>query len=143
VQKWRKADKQIVFTNGCFDILHYGHLHYLSAARDLGDRLIVGVNSAASVTRLKGPNRPIQDEHTRAMMMASLSFIDLVIFFEDDTPLSLIQSLMPDILVKGGDYTIENIVGADIVIKNGGKVTTLPFVDGYSTSLIEQKIKQQ
>lgn len=137
---WRAAGQKIVFTNGCFDLLHFGHLHYLADARDLGDRLVVGLNSAASVRRLKGPTRPINDEHTRTHALAALQFVDAVVIFEDDTPLELIRAVMPDVLVKGGDWRPEQIVGADLVLANGGEVRSLPFVDGYSTTSLEQKI---
>lgn len=137
---WRAAGQKIVFTNGCFDLLHFGHLHYLADARDLGDRLVVGLNSAASVRRLKGPTRPINDEHTRTHALAALQFVDAVVIFEDDTPLELIRAAMPDVLVKGGDWRPEQIVGADLVLANGGEVRSLPFVDGYSTTSLEQKI---
>lgn len=140
---WREKAERVVFTNGCFDILHYGHLHYLAQARDLGDRLIIGLNADASVKRLKGEHRPIQDIHTRQMMLASLSFVDAVILFEEDTPLQLITALRPDILVKGGDYKPADIVGAKEVQAVGGEVRVLSFIPGYSTSSIEQKIKQQ
>ncbi len=140
---WREKAERVVFTNGCFDILHYGHLHYLAQARDLGDRLIIGLNADASVKRLKGEHRPIQDIHTRQMMLASLSFVDAVILFEEDTPLQLITALRPDILVKGGDYKPADIVGAKEVQAEGGEVRVLSFIPGYSTSSIEQKIKQQ
>ena len=133
----------MVFTNGCFDILHYGHLHYLIQARELGDRLIIGLNSDASVSRLKGEHRPIQDLRTRQMMLASLEFVDAVVLFEEDTPLNLIKNLLPDILVKGGDYSPETIVGAKEVRDSGGEVKVLSFIPGYSTSSIEQKIKSQ
>ncbi|MFN5365425.1 MAG: D-glycero-beta-D-manno-heptose 1-phosphate adenylyltransferase [Bacteroidota bacterium] len=138
---WRATGDRIVFTNGCFDILHYGHIHYLSAARDLGDRLIVGMNSGASVSRLKGPTRPINDEHTRTHLLASLLFVDAVVIFDQDTPFDLIQLLQPDTLVKGGDWRPEQIVGSDIVLARGGRVLSLPFVDGYSTTSIEGRIK--
>jgi rfaE bifunctional protein nucleotidyltransferase chain/domain len=138
---WRAAGNRIVFTNGCFDILHYGHLHYLAAARDLGERLVVGLNSAASVSRLKGPHRPINDELTRTHLLAALEVIDAVVVFEDDTPLELIRLVRPDILVKGGDWLPEQIVGSDLVLAAGGQVRSLPFVEGYSTTNIEQKIK--
>ena len=137
---WRAAGQKIVFTNGCFDLLHFGHLHYLADARDLGDRLVVGLNSAASVRRLKGPTRPINDEHTRTHALAALQFVDAVVIFEDDTPLELIRAVMPDVLVKGGDWQPAQIVGADLVLANGGQVRSLPFVDGYSTTSLEQKI---
>lgn len=142
VQKWQDQGLEIVFTNGCFDLLHYGHLHYLAEARDLGDRLVIGLNSAASVSRLKGAHRPINDEDTRQFTLASLSFIDLVVVFPEDTPQQLIQLLQPDILVKGGDYQIKDIVGANLVLERGGKVKTLDFVPGYSTTNIEQKIRK-
>lgn len=140
---WRQKREKVVFTNGCFDILHYGHLHYLIQARELGDRLIIGLNSDASVTRLKGKHRPIQDLRTRQMMLASLEFVDAVVLFEEDTPLNLIKALLPDILVKGGDYSPETIVGAKEVHDSGGEVKVLSFIPGYSTSSIEQKIKSQ
>ncbi|NJN34471.1 MAG: D-glycero-beta-D-manno-heptose 1-phosphate adenylyltransferase [Saprospiraceae bacterium] len=143
IEIWRKNSETIVFTNGCFDILHYGHFHYLADARDLGDRLIVGLNSAASVKRLKGNHRPINDELTRQFLLAGLDVIDAVIVFEEDTPLNLIRKVMPDVLVKGGDWKPEQIVGSDIVLKNGGIVRSLPFITGYSTTNIEAKIKAQ
>jgi rfaE bifunctional protein nucleotidyltransferase chain/domain len=138
--QWRAAGEKIVFTNGCFDLLHFGHLHYLAEARDLGDRLIVGLNSGNSVRRLKGPTRPINDEMTRTHMLAALAMVDAVVVFEDDTPLTLIQRVQPDILVKGGDWKPEQIVGSDVVLAKGGEVLSLPFVTGYSTTNIEQKI---
>lgn len=137
---WRQAGDRIVFTNGCFDILHYGHLHYLAAARDLGERLVIGLNSAASVSRLKGPNRPINDELTRTHLLAALEVVDAVVIFETDTPLELIRLVQPDILVKGGDWQPHQIVGSDVVLDRGGQVLSLPFVQGYSTTNIEQKI---
>ncbi|MEO6038653.1 MAG: D-glycero-beta-D-manno-heptose 1-phosphate adenylyltransferase [Saprospiraceae bacterium] len=140
IAKWRAAGEKIVFTNGCFDLLHYGHLHYLAQARDLADRLVVGLNSAASVRRLKGPNRPINDELTRTHLLAALEVVDAVVVFEEDTPLHLIQLLLPDLLVKGGDWQPEQIVGSAEVLANGGQVRSLPFVTGYSTTNIEQKI---
>lgn len=139
---WRFKDKKIVFTNGCFDILHPGHIDYLSKAKDLGDVLIVGINSDDSVRRLnKGVTRPLQDEISRATIIASLHFVDAVIIFNEDTPLDLITYIRPDVLVKGADYTIENVVGADLVQTNGGEVKLIPFLDGYSTSAIEKKIR--
>jgi rfaE bifunctional protein nucleotidyltransferase chain/domain len=139
--KWRKENSVIVFTNGCFDILHYGHIHYLADAKDLGDKLIVGMNSANSVRRLKGETRPINDELTRLYMLASLEIVDAVISFEEDTPYDLIKLIKPDILVKGGDWRTEQIVGSDIVLSNGGIVKSLPFIGGYSTTNIEKKIR--
>jgi rfaE bifunctional protein nucleotidyltransferase chain/domain len=141
LSEWRKSGK-LVFTNGCFDILHLGHIDYLEKARNLGHRLIVGINTDASVQRLKGVNRPICDENSRARVMAALECVDAVILFDEDTPLELISYLKPDILVKGNDYTVKNIVGADVVIKNGGVVETVPLVNGYSTTNVIEKIKQ-
>ncbi|MFK7945961.1 MAG: D-glycero-beta-D-manno-heptose 1-phosphate adenylyltransferase [Saprospiraceae bacterium] len=143
VDKWQMNNQKIVFTNGCFDILHYGHLHYLAEAADLGTKLIIGLNSKASVSRLKGEHRPINDDLTRQFMLASLGFVALVVEFEDDTPFELISLLQPDILVKGGDYQPHEIVGADVVLAKGGEVLSLPFVEGYSTTDIEAKIKGQ
>ncbi len=131
----------MVFTNGCFDILHAGHLDYLERARALGDRLVIGLNSDASVTRLKGPGRPVNALKTRELMLASLMFVDAVVIFDEDTPERLITEVKPDILVKGGDYLAENIVGADFVTAKGGRVEVLPFVDGYSTTSIIEKIR--
>jgi rfaE bifunctional protein nucleotidyltransferase chain/domain len=140
LEQWRANGDRIVFTNGCFDLLHFGHLHYLADARDLGERLIVGMNNGASVSRLKGPHRPINDELTRTHLMAALEVVDAVILFEEDTPYELIRLVQPDILVKGGDWTPDQIVGSDIVLARGGQVLSLPFITGYSTTNIEQKI---
>jgi D-glycero-beta-D-manno-heptose 1-phosphate adenylyltransferase len=140
---WRVREDKIVFTNGCFDILHFGHLQYLAAARDLGDRLVVGLNSADSVRRLKGPTRPIHDEKTRTAQLAALAFVDAVVVFEKDDPLELVELVAPDFLVKGGDWQPEQIIGSDFVLKNGGKVLSLPFVEGYSTTLIERRILER
>ena len=133
--------KSIVFTNGCFDILHIGHIHYLEAAKSLGDVLIVGMNTDKSVSDLKGPDRPINQQDDRANVLSALRAVDVVVLFDESTPLSLISEIMPDILVKGGDYTLETIVGADIVLAHQGKVEIIPFVDGKSTSSIINKIK--
>jgi rfaE bifunctional protein nucleotidyltransferase chain/domain len=140
-QTWRAAGERIVFTNGCFDLLHYGHICYLAQARDLGERLVVGLNSSDSVRRLKGPRRPINDETTRAHALAAMQMVDAVVIFDDDTPVRLIEALVPNVLVKGGDWKPEQIVGAPIVLARGGRVLSLPFVEGYSTTLIEQKIR--
>jgi D-beta-D-heptose 7-phosphate kinase/D-beta-D-heptose 1-phosphate adenosyltransferase len=137
----KKKNEKVVFTNGCFDILHRGHVSYLQNARGLGDFLIVGVNSDRSVSRLKGPTRPIQNEDDRLFILAGLECVDAVVLFEEDTPIHLIEHLLPNILVKGGDYVIEEIVGYEVVMKNGGLVTTLPFVEGKSTSNIVKKMK--
>ncbi len=141
IAAWKIMSKRIVFTNGCFDLLHPGHLQYLAEARALGDILIVGLNSDASVQRLKGAHRPINTEQARALMLAALVVVDAVIVFDEDTPLALIDLIKPDILVKGGDYSIETIVGAQEVLSNGGAVKVLSFLEGYSTTMIEQKIK--
>jgi len=143
VTTWQTENQKVVFTNGCFDILHYGHLHYLADAKALGDKLIVGLNSDASVSRLKGEHRPINDFLTRQHMLAALQMVDLVVEFEEDTPFNLIKKLLPDFLVKGGDWLPHQIVGSDLVIVNGGKVLSLPFVKGYSTTNIEQKIRNR
>jgi D-glycero-beta-D-manno-heptose 1-phosphate adenylyltransferase len=136
----RKEKKIIVFTNGCFDLLHLGHIDYLSKAADLGDILIIGLNSDKSVQKLKGSGRPVQDQKSRQIQLAAFVFVDAVVLFDDETPYDLINEIKPDILVKGGDYKADEVVGADIVKQNGGKVVILPFVEGYSTSAIEKKI---
>lgn len=138
---WRLAGGKIVFTNGCFDLMHPGHLHYLAQARSLGAHLVIGLNTDASVRKLKGEHRPIMDEQARTLLLASLAFVDLVVLFSEDTPLELIQELRPDVLVKGADYTEDQVVGAREVRSWGGDVALLPFVEGYSTSAIEAKIK--
>lgn len=136
---YRFQDKKIVFTNGCFDILHRGHVEYLAQAASLGHILVIGLNSDQSVTRLKGENRPVQDEKGRAVVLASLAFVSHVVLFDEDTPYELINEIKPDILVKGSDYNEDEIVGADIVKASGGKVVTINFIDGYSTSKIIEK----
>ncbi len=140
---WRVVGHRVVFTNGCFDLIHPGHLHYLMEARSLGQRLVIGLNGDESVSRLKGTHRPIMPEEARALLLASLAYVDLVVSFDEDTPLELIQTLRPDVLVKGGDYTIDQIVGAPEVISWGGEVKVLPFLPGYSSTAIETKIKSQ
>ena|ERR1700741_4465194 len=140
---WKFTGKKIVFTNGCFDILHLGHVDYLSKARDQGNILIAGLNTDASVQRQgKAPNRPIVDEHSRSVLMASLHFVDAVILFDEDTPYELIKFIQPDVLVKGNDYKAEEIVGYDIVKAKGGEVITIPLVEGYSTTAIVKKIQK-
>jgi D-glycero-beta-D-manno-heptose 1-phosphate adenylyltransferase len=133
---WRLFNNKIVFTNGCFDILHRGHIEYLSQARDKGEILVIGLNSDASVKRIKGEGRPLQDEMSRALVLASLRIVDAVVLFDEDTPYELIKIVKPDVLVKGSDYTEETIVGADFVKANGGEVVTIPIVEGYSTTKI-------
>jgi len=134
--------RKIVFTNGCFDIMHHGHLDYLAKAASLGNFLVVGVNTDASVKRLKGEERPLTSEDNRAFQLACLLFVDAVCLFEEDTPKDLIEAVRPDLLVKGGDYELSNIVGADLVLANGGKVEVIPFVQGYSTTSIIERIKK-
>ena len=131
---WRFKERKIIFTNGCFDILHRGHVHLLSKAADLGEILVVGLNSDSSVRNLKGIHRPLQDEKTRAEVLASLFYVNAVVLFDEETPLELIKMISPDVLVKGGDYKIETIIGADWVMQNGGKVEIIPLLEGYSTS---------
>lgn len=138
---WKAAGEEVVFTNGCFDILHQGHVNYLEASRLKGQRLILGLNSDDSIARIKGPLRPIVPEHARAAVLAALQCVDMVVFFDDDTPESLIKYLTPDILTKGADYAIHQIVGADHVLAKGGRVETLPLIDGYSTTAIIEKIR--
>ena len=141
-EQWRLEGKKVVFTNGCFDILHRGHLEYLMQAAELGQALVIGLNSDESVSRLKGPERPVNKLHDRALALAALQFVAMVVAFDDDTPLKLIQAIKPDVLVKGGDYTIDTIVGAQEVQANGGLVKVLPFVDGYSTTTIINRLRQ-
>ncbi|MDD2192325.1 MAG: D-glycero-beta-D-manno-heptose 1-phosphate adenylyltransferase [Bacteroidales bacterium] len=137
---WEKEGKKIVFTNGCFDIIHQGHIDYLAKAKDLGDKLIIGLNTDQSVSTIKGKNRPIQDEKSRAIILASMQFVDAIIYFSDPTPYELIKAIEPDILVKGADYKPEEIVGYDIVKQKGGEIKTIEFLEGFSTTSIENKI---
>lgn len=140
VAQWRLLNKKIVFTNGVFDILHQGHIFSLSQAAREGDVLIIGLNADASVKRLKGDSRPVNNQESRALVLASLVMVDAVVLFEEDSPLELIKSLMPDVLVKGGDYTVEQIAGAKEVIANGGQVVINPILEGFSTTNIIQQI---
>lgn len=143
VQHWQVAGEKVVFTNGVFDIVHLGHVDYLEKARAKGDRLVLGLNTDASVRRLgKGATRPVVGEYARARMVAAFQFVDAVILFDDDTPKNLIEAVKPDILVKGDDYRVETIVGADFVLQCGGRVETIPLVNGYSTTSLIQKIKE-
>ncbi len=141
VSKWKQDGEVIVFTNGCFDLIHQGHIDYLAKAADKGSKLLIGVNTDLSVSTIKGPSRPIQDEYSRLVILAAMEFVDAVILFGEETPIKLINEVVPDILVKGSDYKVEDIVGYDTVINNGGRVETLDFLPGYSTSSIEDKIK--
>ncbi len=141
IEKWRSAGDKIVFTNGCFDILHKGHIEVLAKTSNLGNRLIIGLNSDSSIKNLKGENRPILEEDSRALLLAALQFVDAVILFSEKTPFQLISEIVPDILSKGGDYKIEEIVGYEVVQQNGGKVITIPLTEGFSTSNIIDKIQ--
>lgn len=141
LERWRFFSKKIVFTNGCFDLLHLGHIDYLCKAADLGDILIVGVNTDEGVSRLKGKHRPINNQEQRSMILAALHCVDAVVLFDQDTPYNLIKEVQPDILVKGADYKPEEIIGYDIVKAKGGVVKTIEFLPGFSTTAIEKKIK--
>ncbi len=143
LKKQRENNKKIVFTNGCFDILHRGHIEYLAQAADLADIMVIGLNTDNSVSRLKGSDRPLQDEISRAVSMAAIQYIDYVVLFDEETPLNLIENIKPDVLVKGSDYNIEDIVGYDILMEYGGKIKTIDFVEGYSTTKIVDKILKQ
>jgi D-glycero-beta-D-manno-heptose 1-phosphate adenylyltransferase len=138
---WRSNGEKVVFTNGCFDLIHRGHIDYLYRASQLGDRLVVGLNSDRSVRTLKGATRPYQDELSRAMLLASMFYVDAVVLFDEETPYSLIGALVPDILVKGSDYRAEDIVGYDIVTAAGGRVVTMDYLEGFSTTAIAQRIR--
>jgi len=142
VSIWQIHNEKVVFTNGCFDLIHLGHIDYLAKAADLGDRLIIGVNTDASVSKLKGPTRPIIQEHTRLMKLAALTFVDAVILFNEETPLELITTIKPNVLAKGGDYTIDTIVGAKEVTESGGSVQVIPFLEGHSSTAIINKIRE-
>lgn len=140
--KWKENGKKIVFTNGCFDLVHRGHIEVLANTADLGDKLIIGLNSDSSIKDLKGENRPIMDETSRAILLASLQFVDAIVFFSEETPYKLIETLVPDILAKGGDYKVTEIAGNGVVLENGGEVILVPFIDGFSSTNIVEKIKQ-
>jgi rfaE bifunctional protein nucleotidyltransferase chain/domain len=143
LEEWKSEGKKVVFTNGVFDLLHIGHITYMAKAADLGDKLIIGLNSDKSVKRIKGESRPVNDQNSRSAILAALFFVDAIIVFEEDTPRDLITALLPDVLIKGADYAIENIVGGKEVIANGGEVKTIDFVEGYSSTSIIQKIKDR
>jgi len=142
VEQWKATGNKVVFTNGCFDIIHRGHIEVLARTANLGDKLIIGLNSDQSIQKLKGKDRPIIDEQSRAILLAALSFVDAIVLFSEDTPIKLIGALLPDVLAKGGDYEIETIVGHEIVQQNGGKVKLVPFLDGFSSTTIIDKIKK-
>jgi len=139
----RQEGERVIFTNGCFDLLHPGHVTYLEAARDLGDLLVVGLNSDESVRRLKGPDRPILSQEDRALVLAGLRSVDYVVVFPEDTPLALIRRVLPDVLVKGGDWSADRIVGREVVEKAGGQVASIPFVAGKSTTGIVERVLQR
>ena len=141
LQIWRGANKKIVFTNGCFDLIHLGHIEVLARSADLGDILIIGVNTDSSIKELKGNNRPIIEENSRAQQLASLEFVDAVILFNEQTPLELIKVIKPNVITKGGDYNPEQVVGNEIAVKNEGEVIIIPLTQGYSTTSILDKIK--
>ena len=143
ISSWKEQGNKVVFTNGCFDILNLGHIDYLEKASQKGDHLVIGLNTDSSVRKLKGEERPINNEYARARMLAALSFVSAVVSFSEDTPYELIKTLLPTTLVKGSDYLAENIVGADIVIAHGGTVETIDLVDGYSTTNIIDKLRKQ
>ncbi|MBT4217317.1 MAG: D-glycero-beta-D-manno-heptose 1-phosphate adenylyltransferase [Flavobacteriales bacterium] len=140
--KWKENGEKIVFTNGCFDLVHRGHIEVLANTADLGDKLIIGLNSDSSIKELKGENRPIMDEISRAILLASLQFVDAIVFFSEETPYKLIETLIPDVLAKGGDYKVTEIAGNGVVLENGGEVILFPFIDGVSSTKIVEKIKQ-
>lgn len=140
MSQWRFKSEKIVFTNGCFDILHRGHVEYLAKAAALGSKLVIGLNTDASVKRLKGESRPINDQEARAIILSSLIFTERIIFFEEDTPLELIRYIQPDILVKGSDYKPEDIVGYDIVKAKGGEIITIDLTEGFSTTSILERV---
>ena len=140
---WRFQDKKIVFTNGVFDILHLGHVDYLAKASDLGDVLVIGVNSDSSVRNLKGPQRPVNSEKQRCMLLAALQFVDAVVLFEEETPYELIKIIQPDVLVKGADYAPSSIAGYDIVIAKGGQVKTIELLEGYSTTSLINRLREK
>ena len=140
VDKWKSTGLKVVFTNGCFDILHRGHVEYLTDAKACGDKLVTALNSDSSVRGLKGDFRPIQNQDDRAAILDALASVDLVVVFDEETPAEIVKTLIPDVLVKGGDYTPETIIGADTVTENGGEVKIIPFLSGQSTSIIIEKI---
>ena len=142
LKTWRKRGEKIVFTNGCFDLVHRGHVEMLANTADLGDRLVIGLNTDKSIKNLKGENRPVVDEYSRSILLASLQFTDAIVLFSENTPQKIIETIIPDVLAKGGDYNLEEIAGYDVVTQNGGDVIRVPFIDGYSTSNIIHKIKQ-
>ena len=140
IADWKKREKKIVFTNGCFDIIHAGHIQYLYEAKKLGDKLVIGLNSDDSVRRLKGETRPVNPQSSRAAILAFMGDVDMVVIFEQDTPLKLIKAILPNVLVKGGDWKTNEIVGSEIVLNNNGTVKSLSFIEGFSTTSIIEKM---
>ena len=140
--KWKAAGEKVIFTNGCFDLVHQGHIEVLARTADLGTKLIVGLNSDSSIQKIKDETRPIIQQQSRAILLASFSFVDAVVLFSEDNPINLISTLLPDVLAKGGDYEIETIVGHEIIQKNGGAVVLVPFIDGFSSTTIIEKIRK-
>ena len=141
IEKWRSENKKIVFTNGCFDLIHLGHIEILARSSDFGDKLIIGVNSDLSIKKLKGENRPIIEESSRIRQLSALEFVDAVVLFDEETPIKLIETIKPDVITKGGDYTAKNVVGNEIVSQKNGDVVIIPLTQGYSTTSILNKIK--
>ena len=141
IEKWRSKNKKVVFTNGCFDLIHLGHIEILARSSDFGDKLIIGVNSDLSIKKLKGENRPIIEESSRIKQLSALEFVDAVVLFDEDTPLKLIETIKPDVITKGGDYTAKNVVGNEVVSQKNGEVVIIPLTQGYSTTSILNKIK--
>jgi len=142
VKLWKDNGEKIVFTNGCFDLIHVGHISYMLEAASLGTKLIVGLNSDQSVKKLKGESRPVNTQENRAILLASLFFVDAVVVFEEETPLNLITTIMPDVLTKGGDYEVRNVVGSKEVLANGGEVKLIDFIKGYSSTLFIEKLSK-
>ena len=143
IEKWKSENKKIVFTNGCFDLIHLGHIEVIARSADLGDILIIGVNTDNSIKRLKGENRPIVEEISRAKQLAALEFVDAVVFFDEDTPIDLIKMIKPNLITKGGDYNSDQVIGNDIVAQNNGEIIIIPLTQGYSTTSILEKIKDE
>ena len=141
IEKWRSENKKIVFTNGCFDLIHLGHIEILARSADYGDKLIIGVNSDLSIKKLKGENRPIIEESSRIRQLSALEFVDAVVLFDEETPIKLIESIKPNVITKGGDYTAKNVVGNEVVSQKNGEVVIIPLTRGYSTTSILNKIK--
>ena len=141
IKTWKKGNQKIVFTNGCFDILHLGHIKILSESKRLGDKLVVGLNNDESVKNLKGKNRPVNNNYQRSMMLAALSFVDLIVFFEEETPYNLIKLVMPNVITKGGDYEEKDVIGGDLILSMGGKINIIPLLPNLSSSKLIRRYK--